>query len=210
MVASRKVILTDRFLKSLKPAPVGKRQMVWDAVQPHLGIRITDSGQCTFVIVKRRAGDLRPTRHILGRYPTLSIAEARLAAPKILNAFMNGDDPKKLEKDRLREAKLRQGETFELVAEEFLKRHVSKLKSSRSIELVIKRELLGLSLKRKIINGRWDDVWGRTSDPRWRDRPIGTIIRRDVVELLEKISDGGSRYQARKVFAILSMACTRF
>jgi hypothetical protein len=51
MVASKKVVLTDRYLKSLKWAPAGKRVMVWDAVQPHLGVRVTDRGQSTFVVV---------------------------------------------------------------------------------------------------------------------------------------------------------------
>jgi hypothetical protein len=39
-----KVVLTDRALKALKPAPVGKRYIVWDALQPHLGVRVTETG----------------------------------------------------------------------------------------------------------------------------------------------------------------------
>src|SRR5258708_5433011 len=120
MAASKKIVLTDRFLKSLKPAPAGKRLMVWDAVQPHMGVRVTDRGQCTFVLVKRRAGDFRPTRHVLGSYPALALADARVAAQKSLAALIQGHDPRALEKERLRETKLKQGETFELVARDFM------------------------------------------------------------------------------------------
>jgi hypothetical protein len=72
MTSPKKIVLTDRFLTNMKPAPRGKREMVWDAVQPHLGVRITDKGQRSFVVVKRQAGDARPTRHFLGTYPAIS------------------------------------------------------------------------------------------------------------------------------------------
>ena len=43
--------LTDRFLKSLKPAGAGKRYIEWDALVPSLGVRVTDKGKITFVLV---------------------------------------------------------------------------------------------------------------------------------------------------------------
>lgn len=204
MAAAKKVALTDRFLKALKPAPQGKRFIIWDAVQPHLGVRVTDNGHRSFVVVMRRAGESKPTRYFLGTYPTTSLAEARLSTPKIISAFLNGQDPKEQERQKLREAQIREGTKFDVVAEDYIKRHLSKLKSQRSITLTLKRELLGLRLHRVKKDGKYQDEWRNGPDPRWRDIPIATITRRNVVELLEKISDGGSRYQARKVFAILS------
>jgi len=49
MVAVLKESLTDRGLKALakRPAPAGKRYIVWDAVQRYLGVRVTDKGRCT-------------------------------------------------------------------------------------------------------------------------------------------------------------------
>ena len=64
--------------------------------------------------------------------------------------------------------------------------------------------MLGYKLKRTKIGGKWNDEWVLTNDRRFRDTPIAKITRRDVIDLLEKIVDRGSRYQARKVFAILS------
>ena len=74
---AEKIVLTDRALKALKPAPSGKRVVTWDAVQPHLGIRVTDTGAKSFVVVKRIAGVRAPVVHVLGGYPAVALAEAR-------------------------------------------------------------------------------------------------------------------------------------
>ena len=42
-----KKVLTDRALKALKPARAGKRYIIWDAQQPHLGVRVTDNATVT-------------------------------------------------------------------------------------------------------------------------------------------------------------------
>ncbi len=53
-------MLTDNRLKALKPAEKGKRKRIWDAIQPHLAIRVTDKGAKTFIVVKRIAGAKQP------------------------------------------------------------------------------------------------------------------------------------------------------
>jgi len=121
MTTPKKIVLTDRLLKALRPAPQGKREMIWDAIQPHLGVRVSDKGQRSFVVVKRQAGAPRPTRHYLGAYPAVSLADARAAAPSILSALMKGENPKALERERVRQARQEQGEPFHIVADEFIK-----------------------------------------------------------------------------------------
>lgn len=200
----KKVVLTDRFLKALKPAPAGKRFIVWDAIQPHLGVRVTDHGRRSFIVVMRRAGERRPTRHFLGSYPAVSIADARLKAPKIISTLLSRADPKEQDRQRLREAKIIDGIKFGVVIDDYILRHVAKLRSKRSVTLTIRRELQGLRLHRIKVNGKWQDEWRNGPDSRWRDMALAKITRGDVVELLEKIADNGSRFQARKVFAILS------
>lgn len=54
--AIRKVVLTDRGLQSLKPAPAGKRYAVWDAATPNLCVRVTDRGIKSFVVVASMMG----------------------------------------------------------------------------------------------------------------------------------------------------------
>src|SRR6266851_4771572 len=51
---ARKVALTDKFLKALKPAPAGKRVTIWDAMMPNLAVRITDKGSVSFVAERLR------------------------------------------------------------------------------------------------------------------------------------------------------------
>src|SRR6476646_10416222 len=46
-----KKALTDRGIRALKSAPAGKRQLIWDAQVPGLGVRVTDTGAKTFVLV---------------------------------------------------------------------------------------------------------------------------------------------------------------
>ena len=42
--ATQRAVFTDRYLKSLRPAPLGKRIVHWDAAKPSFGCRITDRG----------------------------------------------------------------------------------------------------------------------------------------------------------------------
>ena len=45
--------LTDRTIRHLQPAAKGKRRIAWDAIVPGLGIRVTEKGVKTFVLVRR-------------------------------------------------------------------------------------------------------------------------------------------------------------
>jgi hypothetical protein len=69
--------LTDRFLKSLKPAPAGKRPIYFDAVVPGLGARVTDKGTVTFVLVARYPGSSNPSPRQIGKYGAVTLEEAR-------------------------------------------------------------------------------------------------------------------------------------
>jgi len=82
MVGTMKKILTDRTLKSLKAAPKGKRYMVWDATVPSFGVRVTDRGRMTFVVMRRLNGKL--LRRALGEYPITTLRAAREAASEAL------------------------------------------------------------------------------------------------------------------------------
>jgi integrase len=168
-----KVALTDRSLKALKPAPAGGRLTVWDAIQPNLAVRVTDKGRRSFVVVRRRAGETSPRWVTLGEFPTLGLADARRAARETLSALVAGDDPAELAEAKRRakaeaEAKRRAG-TFGAVAEGYIRRHVSTLRTRAEVEAIIRRELI----------------------PPLGDRPIGEIRRREVIELVERIVDRG-------------------
>src|SRR3954468_11830536 len=95
--AMAKAVLTDRGLKALKPAPAGKRYDLMDAVVPGLGVRVTDKGQRTFVLVARYPGAANPTRRAIGEYGMLTLDGARDKAREWLALIGRGVDPKSVE-----------------------------------------------------------------------------------------------------------------
>jgi Arm DNA-binding domain len=92
--AARKIALTDRSLKALKPALPGRRLTLWDAVQPNFAVRVSDKRTRSFYAVKRRAGSPNPVWLKLGVYPEVSLAKARARARAALEAFTGGPDPR--------------------------------------------------------------------------------------------------------------------
>ena len=65
---------TDAYVKSLKPAQ--NRYDVYDAALAGFGMRVSTSGTKSWVVLSRTLN--RKTRATLGRYPQMSLAEARL------------------------------------------------------------------------------------------------------------------------------------
>ncbi len=175
-----KIMITDRMLRAMKPAGAGTRKMIWDSAVPSFGVRVTDKGQVTFVIMRRLHGRL--LRRTLGQYPVMSLAEGRAAALEALRDIARGIDPRERQAAQRHEEEQRRAHTFAAVAEEFIVRHVRKLRSGANMEAAIRRELI----------------------ERWGARPGSDISRRDVVELIEEISDSGRLAAARKTFAHVS------
>jgi len=67
--------LTDRSLKALKPTK--KRYDVMDTDVPGFGVRVTERGQRTFILIARYPGSSNPTRRAVGEYPALRLEKAR-------------------------------------------------------------------------------------------------------------------------------------
>jgi hypothetical protein len=82
-----RVNLTDRKVQSLKPADEGKRYQVMDSEVPGFGVRVTDTGVRTFIFRTRYPGSANPNRRKLGRYPIISLADAREKARNTNTCF---------------------------------------------------------------------------------------------------------------------------
>ena len=150
IVAARKVTLTDRGLKALKPAQNRKRYIVWDAMQPHLGVRVTDKGAKSFVIVKRKLGAAHPDTYVLGAYPAHSLKDAREKAPSIIALLSEGKSPGQARADAARDAARRRADTFTSAVEKFVEYEASKgLRSWHETEAVLRRDCLGQVPKRQ-------------------------------------------------------------
>jgi integrase len=197
-----KVVLTDRALRALKPAPVGKRYIVWDALQPHLGVRVTETGARSFVVVRRRPGERNPDTHVLGAYPALTLKAARKTAPAILGTLVQGKRPREVEAERRRADARRRRDTFPAAIMSFIEDEQSKqLRSSRETETILRREFLGQTWHRVEIeqDGTTQKIteWRSGREPIWRDRPVIEVSRRDVIERLDAIKRRSGKHAAR-------------
>ena len=95
-----KTMLTDRALRAMKPASPGTRKMVWDAAVPSFGVRVSEHGKLTFVVMRRLRGKI--VRRMIGQYPITTLAKAREGALEALRDFERGIDPKEKKEAKAR------------------------------------------------------------------------------------------------------------
>ena len=198
--------LTVRGINALKPAETGKRTVIWDTEVSNFGVRVTDAGKISFIVMRRIGPGGAPVRRVVAEhrcgaeYTDGLLTRAREDAREMLREMAKGVDPKakaeaeadrqKAEAARADAAKAeRAANSFEAVAEDFIKRHVlasekgrPKLKSGPEVAATIRREIV----------------------PKWRGRLITEIARRDVVKLLESVVDDGRASVAHHLLAYLS------
>jgi integrase len=170
--------LTVRKIEALRPAPSGVRYEIMDTVVSGFGVRVTDRGKRTFVLVGRFPGGKNPTRREIAEVGELTLEAARDKAREWVALIKKGTDPK-VEEERRRQAELRkQKHTFTAVAEEYLKRHVKPLRSAKKTEQAIRRELL----------------------PKLGPKPIVEITREEVNDLLRAIIDRPAPRMAELIY----------
>jgi hypothetical protein len=171
-------ILTDTAIRALKPAPVGKRYAVADAIVPGLKVRVTENGAKSFVL-KRRYGDAdHAAARSLGKFGEITLADARDKARAWLALLAQGEDPGRVERRRREVERERNDVTFGAVMEEFLTRHVKGQRKARDVEREMRKDLL----------------------PRWKHKPLSEITRRDVTVMVDALKDRGAPATARNVF----------
>jgi hypothetical protein len=172
--------LTDRFVERAKP-PARGRVEYFDAAFPGLALRITENGGRSWCAFYRFKGRLR--RFTIGHYPAIKPAQARREAAAALERVREGVDPAE-EKRAHREMRTPEADTFGAVALDYLERHHRK-NSRESTFLEAKRDI-----ERNVL-------------PKWRSRPIASISRRDVVDLIDGVIARGAEVQANRTLARL-------
>ncbi len=129
--------LTDVAVRALKP-PSGGTIELWDGKFPGFGVRMSAKGTKAFVLLYRIKG--RPRRLTLGRYPMLSLTEARRAAQLALAQVATGVDPAVRRQSPATTANLFAFETF---AATFIERYAKpKNRDWRETERLISREFV--------------------------------------------------------------------
>ena len=158
--------LTDRTVKSLKPAPKGKRYIQPDGIVPGMGVRVTDTGSKSYVLVARYPiAPKHPAPRALADVGEITLAEARDRARGWLELIQKGIDPK-IEEARQRALNARQqAETFGKVADSYKVGHLDKRRSGKPVWASLQADLL----------------------PPWKDLPIRDLTRGMVMERLDAI-----------------------
>jgi integrase len=158
-------------------APAKGRRVIWDRKVPSFGLRVTETGHKTWVVLYRMSGQLKWLT--LGTYPPVSLADARKAAKDALVHVHRGIDPA-AEKQSARDA-----DTFGALAARYLKDWAHEMKKPSSVredERNIGKDLL----------------------PRWGARKANEIQRRDVIALVDGIAARGAKIHANRVLALVS------
>jgi integrase len=168
--------LTIRSVEAMKPRPV--RQEIPDSFLPGLYLVVQPSGGKGWAVRYRHQGV--PRKLTLGSHPALGLKDARELGAKALRAVAEGRDPAR-EKIAARTAK---ADSVERVVEEFLERHVKRSnrpRTAQETERLLRQHVL----------------------PRWRGRMVHDITRRDVLDVLDRVVDGGAPIAANRVFAAI-------
>jgi integrase len=174
--------LSVRFIQSCKPAPAGRRALYLDGIVPGMGLRVTDRGHKSFVLVARYPLQPKhPTPRALGDCGAMTLDQARQKARVWLALMQKGIDPK-IEEERQRAATLRrQTNTFAAVASEYLDRHAARLKKSAEAKRIIKGEFV----------------------KRWGARPVTDVMPEEVAGAIRAIVKRGSPYQAHNALGYI-------
>jgi integrase len=170
----QKRVLNDGYIRALKPAAPGTRYAVSDILVPGLRVRVTDRGYKSFILWRRLArGSNSASALALGQFGQLTLAAAREKARAWLTALAAGQDPRHAERVE-REA------TFAVAMENYLRTHVTGQRKALVVAREMRRELL----------------------PRFGNRPLTAITRRDAIRLIDEIK-ARAPHQARNVFGHL-------
>ena len=168
-----KLNFTQTSLDRLRPSPSGKRTYYYDRKVRGLALAITPSGTKTFLLYRKIGG--RPERITIGRFPDLSVEQARGAASTLNGQIALGINPQ--ERRRALHAETTLGSLFE----QYLQRHAK----------VHKRSWKGDQ-----------DQFLRFLSP-WRNRKLSSVRKEDIQTLFARVGRESGPYAANRLLALL-------
>jgi len=164
--------LTDRGIAALKPAQ-GAYRLTWDAIVPGFAVRVTATGQKSFVLVTRYPGSRNPTARALGKVGAITLEDARVKARDWLKLIAAGTDPAQA-------AQAAERDTLQAICSEYLARNSAK-RTADWEQAILRRLVL----------------------PTLGVKPISEVRRSDIVRLLDSIEDANGVAMANRTLAII-------
>lgn len=177
--------LTEKMLEKITPPRSGRLEL-GDDLCPGLVLRISDSGTRSFSVIYRVAGEggvsasgapLTGTQHriTLGKWPVLSLAEAREEARRILRTASEGVDPRA---ERIAAICDRRANTLSAVLDRHIKQDAARTISSwKNVERVLRLHVV----------------------PHLGDRPMADIRRAEIHQIIDDLVANGRVGTAREV-----------
>ena len=180
-----RIRLTQTAVERIRP-PVTGRVSYWDRHLPGFGLRVTDKGARSWIAMYRvRGKPVMETLGTLAQIPKVDDAR-RLAREAMARAAVSKEHPteakrrqQREEAERHREAERAVLSSLRAVAERYVERYAkrhTKETTWKEVERQLQVDVL----------------------PTWADRPITSITRHDVADLLERIERRGSPVQANR------------
>jgi integrase len=166
-----KAKLTPTFVLKATAEPGAERTVYWDEGIPGFGLVVTKAGHRSFVYQYRAGHRSRRMTFPLA----LGLDKARQEAKKALGGVAAGGDP--LQERRKKEALAEN--TLQSICEEYLRREGKRLRSKDQIDATLKRLVY----------------------PKLGARQIDTILRSEIVRLLDNIEDEHGPVMADRVLA---------
>ena len=173
-MSDRKQGLTDLVVKNAK-APERGQVDIWDDRIPGFGVRVTSQGTKTFVVMFRHDG--RKKRMTLGRYPVVSLSDARKLAHDALNKVVHGTNPDE-------ERRVRKRDAFATVVDEFVKNYCARHNRASTTHET-----------ERILRSRFIAVWGQ--------RDVREITKADVLRELDRAVNAGAPSAANHALAVI-------
>ena len=153
--------------------PAAKRREIPDATLPGFYLIVQPSGAKSFAI-RYRGLDGKHRKYTIGPYPRLEPAEAREKARQAFQALERGDDPVLVKRTK------NTAETVGEAYEEFLERYAKRNRSWRETDRIFRREVL----------------------PGWSHRKLADLRKRDVIALLDAITERAPTMGNRTLAAV--------
>ena len=172
MTSTNRFPFTKTKLEAL-PAPVGGRVYHRDNKTEGLTVCVTPAGTKTFYVYKWANG--RPVRIPLGRFPTMSIEQARKACQVIVGEVGKGNDPQ------------------------------AARQAARHEQTIAGLFAFWLDSHAKLRNKGWPEDerrFNRFLKP-WANRKLSSIKKTDVQSLFTRVGQENGRYAANRLLALV-------
>lgn len=182
--------LTDAAVRKLK-TPTDGRIEYWDTKTSGFGIRIASTGIRSWVMILRvlKDGRWQQQRLTLGRFPGVSLADARQKAIEARGQAEKGEDPGAAIKATKTALVDDSRNTFAFVRDEFLVKY-----RGRQNRKLAPRTLAEIT--RVLSSDLFSD---------WSARPLAKITRREVLDVLDTLVERDAEVMANRTLAYLSM-----